>query len=137
MASFVFMTGQGELIGDRVLSAVTRLMQDMERRGVTPDELITITRVIEVDPDRALSNLSNLAVTRRFDASQAFEIVHQLGRVNPFDQVEACVQLYPALMNTESFHVVLSAFDDDEDRKNVCHRLRLDFDKVMCGKRSG
>ncbi|KAA0160528.1 hypothetical protein FNF31_04237 [Cafeteria roenbergensis] len=131
--TFCLVTSEGALVEQRLLAAVRMLMSDMSRRGVDDAELLQVTSAIDHDPDRAIAGLRQLAITRRFDAKQAFGIVSQIGRVSPFDQVEAAVLLYPALMNTESFHVVLAAFEDDDDKDNVCHRLGLDLAQVMRG----
>ena len=120
-------------IEQRLLAAVRMLMTDMSRRGVDEAELLQVTSAIDLDPDRAIEGLRQLALTRRFDAKQARSVVAQIGEVSQFDQVEAAVILYPALMNAESFHVLLGAFEDDDDRANVCTRLRLDLEAVMRG----
>jgi hypothetical protein len=129
----VVATTKGSLIETRLLAAVRTLMVDMTRRGVDEAELVQVTSAIDSDPESAVVGLKQLAMTRKFDAKQAFSIVQQIGEVNPFDQVEAAVVLYPALMNHESFHVVLGAFEEDDDKDNVCHRLGLDLEAVMKG----
>jgi len=131
--TFAVATTEGARVENRLLAAVRMLMTDMSRRGVDDAELVQVTSAIELDPDRAIAGLRQLALTRRFDAKQARSVVAQIGEVSPFDQVEAAVILYPALMNAESFHVVLGAFEEDDDRANVCLRLGLDVEAVMRG----
>lgn len=131
--TFVLSTPKGPLIETRLLAAVRTLMVDMTRRGVDEAELVQVRSAIDSDPESAVLGLRQLAMTRKFDAKQAFSIVQQIGEVSPFDQVEAAVVLYPALMNQESFHVVLGAFEDEGDKDNVCHRLGLDLAAVMKG----
>lgn len=121
------------MIEARLLQAVRTLMEDMDQRGVSDAEVADVKATITDDAERALTTLRQLSETRRFDAHQALAVVTCLGEVSPFDKVEAAVLVYGALMNRESFHIVLAAFDDQDDQDNVCHRLGLDRVAVMRG----
>lgn len=126
-----FLTSMGPLMEETIMSQVVSLMADMDARGVTSEELHALQANMEEDPDHALSMLRQLSLTRRFPVRDAMDLVRRVGDLSPFDKVEAAVVLYPALIDKNSFKLILEEFGEEDDRDNVCHRLRLDLREVM------
>ena len=58
-----------------IMQAVLALMREMQQKGLTEGEMAAVRSALEEDGDEALDRLRTLAVTRRFDARQAAEIL--------------------------------------------------------------
>lgn len=130
------LTPCGSDIEAAVMTAVRSLMAQMDSRGVPDGEFATLLATLnsladdggELGDAAALDAVRQMALTRAFDARQAAQLVSAIGRISPFEQVEAAVLLYHSLLHKESFGLVLSCFPDPADRDNVAHRLGLSVD---------
>jgi hypothetical protein len=120
-------TREGTALEGDVMSSVKRLMADMDARGVSEEEFVTIRSLVTEDADGALAAIRSAAVARAFDAKQASELVTLMGEYAPFEQLEAAVALYPSLLNPASFKVVLDVLGA-EDAENVRYRLGIKVD---------
>lgn len=113
------------------MRAVLALMRDMQQVGLTEAEMAAVRAALEEDGDEALDRLRTLAVSRRFDARQGAEILQDIGRLSPFDKVEAAVLLHGALLDGSSFKLLLEQFEDEDERDNVCTRLKIKLADVV------
>lgn len=134
--TLIMLTPCGADIEAVVMGAVRALMAQMDSRGVPDGEFATLLATLnsladdggELGDAAALDAVRQMALTRAFDARQAAQLVSAIGRISPFEQVEAAVLLYNSLLHKESFGLVLSCFPDPADRDNVAHRLGLSVD---------
>ena len=131
-ASAVFQvhTTQGQEIEAAFMHTINTLMESMTARGVGVNEFSDIVSALaalaeEGLTDHALSTLRQMTLGRVFDSRQAVMLLAALGEISPFDRVEAACELYPAaLLHPSAFPSLLNeAFTDEQDIKNVLHRL--------------
>lgn len=130
--SFLVGSSDGAALEAALMRAVQRLMSAMRARGVEASEFDALTAVLPAlvadgSTEHALQSLKQITLGRAFDARQAVTLLNVFGRVSPFEKVEAACALWPdALIHKESLPTVLDeAFDNDQDRDNVLHRLGL------------
>lgn len=123
---------QGDVIEKVVMRTVRTLMEKMHLDGLSDDELKMLVSQIHDFPDAALASLKQVTLTRTLDVRQAVAVVQEMAKVSPFDNVEAAVVVYGAMMNPESFHLVLDTFPEPVDRANICHRLKIEVDAAGC-----
>lgn len=133
-----FETAEGDKIADELMATIRHLMVTIDARGVPDEDFTTLVSELEglvADPLLAAEGLggsvalleavSQVCLTRAFDARQCIQLVKLVAATSPFDAVEAAVTLFPACLHPlDSFHVVLDeCFADPLDRDNVCHRV--------------
>ena len=116
---------QGDAMEEDIMGTVLHLMDDMKAVGVSEAEFASLLQALADDPDRLLEDVRSVSLTKAFDAKQASTLVARVGELSPFDQLEAAVLLYDALINKHSFNLVLDVLEEDADRDNVCHRLGI------------
>ncbi len=120
------------MIEKTIMRTVRALMAKMHTSGLSDDELKMLLAQIHDFPDAALASLKQMTLTRTLDVRQAVAVVQEMAKVSPFDNVEAAVVAYAAMMTPESFHLVLDTFAEPADRANVCHRLKIEVDAAGC-----
>ena len=123
MHSVRFCALQGPAMEDEIMETVLHLMDNMKAVGVGKTEFHALLDALGSNPDTVLSDVRTVSLTKAFDAKQASTLVSRIGTISPFDQMEAAVMLYDALISKHSFNLVLDVFEEDADRDNVCHRL--------------
>lgn len=125
LITVVLGTREGDAMEEDIMGTVLHLMDDMKAVGVSEAEFASLLQALADDPDRLLEDVRSVSLTKAFDAKQASTLVARVGELSPFDQLEAAVLLYDALINKHSFNLVLDVLEEDADRDNVCHRLGI------------
>jgi hypothetical protein len=129
--TYSVITEEGSALEESLLHSIEQLMATMSNRGV-PDapfaQLVNTLEALAADghSDSAIGAVRQMSLGREFDVKQAVTLVNVIGQLSPFDKVDAAVALFPTLMSTQSFAVILNTcFEDREDRNNIAHRLGI------------
>lgn len=128
LVNIVVSTKQGQKLEAAIMSAVKKLMGQMEAAGMHASEFDQLCTRMTEESDTAIATLRQVALSRSFDIKQATRVVQLVGEVSPFDRVEAAILMFDSLINTDSFPLVLDTFEDAVDRDNICHRLEISLD---------
>jgi hypothetical protein len=135
--TYVVETSAGVTIEGIVMNAVKALMTGMETCGVEEREFAAVMATVESLADEsgiegsgetAIQLIKSIAAVHRFDIRQAVSLLSAVCRLSPFDGLEAAIVLYGALINRDSFPMLLQTFEDETDRENICHRLGIKVD---------
>jgi hypothetical protein len=91
----------------------------------TPQELKEDVLVMEELHDDWMQTITQFSASRAFLAKQAMELVQYIGPLAPFERMDLAEMLYDCILNKESFQLVINAIEDQHERDNLAHRLKL------------
>ena len=128
--TIVVNTKQGLNIEKEIMIVVRRLMDRMEKHGTTKEEFAEFLKILETlseqeDGPETVQKVLQFCQLHSLTINQAKSIMKRAHAPDPFDRIEVASALKAALINPDSFQMVLHMFDNYDDRLNLCHRLGL------------
>ncbi len=131
--TIVVATRRGKEIETEIMIVVRRLMAKMEKHGTSKGEFAAFAEVLgqlaqEEDSTETVSKVQQFCQAHALTISQAKSIMKRAFAPDAFDRIEIASAIKPALINPDSFQMVLHLFQNVDDRLNLCHRLGLPTD---------
>jgi hypothetical protein len=128
--TIVVNTKQGLNIEKEIMVVVRRLMDRMEKHGTSKEEFAEFLKILETlaeqdDGPETVQKVLQFCQVHSLTINQAKSIMKRAHVPDLFDRVEVAAALKTALINPDSFQMVLHMFDNYDDRLNLCHRLGL------------
>mmetsp|Transcript_13453 Transcript_13453/g.22524 ORF Transcript_13453/g.22524 Transcript_13453/m.22524 type:complete len:365 (-) Transcript_13453:529-1623(-) len=131
-------TTQGRLIEDSTMSMVQKLMVDINQRAISKQEFQALQNTI-FDENQQLREGCDWLQTidqfttggRLFLAKQGMELLIKIGDLAPFEKFDLACLLYERIINKNSFQLLVNTFQDEQDRDNLIHRLKLNKEGVV------
>jgi len=71
------------------------------------------------------TTVTQFSISRVFLAKQAVELIQLVGPLAPFERMDLAEMLYDRILNKESYQLVVNAFEDQGERDNLTHRLKV------------
>ena len=123
-------TTQGRKIEDATMGQVRKLMEDMNQRAISKQEFQTLLSTLFVDnntlEENWLATIDQFSTGGRlFLAKQGMELLIKVGTLAPFEKFDLACLLYERIINKDSFQLLVSTFEDELERDNLIHRLKL------------
>jgi hypothetical protein len=127
-------TSEGRAIEDATMAMVQKLMIDINQRAITKKEFqILIDSVFEDEntlKDDWMSIIDQFTASGRlFLAKQGMELLFRIGGIAPFEKFDLACFLYDRIINKNSFQLLINTFEDEHERENLIHRLKLNKHK--------
>jgi type IV secretory pathway VirB10-like protein len=131
--TIVVATRRGREIETEIMVVVRRLMAKMEKHGTSKGEFAAFAEVLgqlarEEDSAETVSKVRQFCQAHALTVSQAKSVMKRAFAPDAFDRIEIASAIKPALINPDSFQMVLHLFQNVDDRLNLCHRLGLPDD---------
>lgn len=128
-------TRQGKAIEDATMATVQKLMVDINARAISQEEfsslLNTVFDATNILAENWMEIINQFTVSGRlFLAKQGMELLIRVGKQAPFEKVELACLIYERMINKNSVQLIINTFDDEQERGNLIHRLKLNSSKV-------
>lgn len=129
-------TTQGRMIEDSTMSMVRRLMEDMNHRAISKQEFQALLGTLFINESTLEENWLHTidqfsSGGRLFLAKQGMELLIKIGALAPFEKFDLACLLYERIINKDSFQLLINTFQDELERDNLIHRLKLKDVKVV------
>lgn len=124
-------TSEGKYIEDTILNTVQNLMKDMDSKiSISKQEFNTLVKCLFDDDGQLkedfLALIDQFTCTgRHFLAKQGMELLTLIKSHAPFEKFDLACLLYNRIVNKESYQLLVNCFDDEQERENLIHRLKL------------
>lgn len=123
-------TTQGRMIEDATMGMVRHLMEDMNHRAISKQEFQALLGTLFINESTLEENwLSTIdqfsSGGRLFLAKQGMELLIKIGALAPFEKFDLACLLYERIINKDSFQLLVNTFQDELERDNLIHRLKL------------
>ena len=128
--TIVVKTRQGLTIEKQIMVVVRGLMAKMEKHGTSKEEFEEFLKILNVLADKeegqeTVQKVLQFCQVHSLTINQAKSIMKRAHALDAFDRIDLASAIKPALINPDSFQMVLHTFDNYDDRLNLCHRLQL------------
>jgi len=128
--TIVVRTRQGVAIEKQIMIVVRGLMAKMEKHGTSKEEFAEFIKILatlseQEESQDTVQKVSQFCQVHSLTINQAKSIMKRAYVPDPFDRIELASAIKPALINQDSFQMVLHTFENYNDRLNLCHRLKL------------
>ena len=129
--TIVVNTREGLEIEKKIMIVVRGLMAKMEKHGTSKEEFAEFVKILNTlseqeDSTESVQKILQFCQVHSLTINQAKSIMKRAYAPDPFDRIELATAIKPALINPDSFQMVLHTFENYDDRLNLCHRLGLD-----------
>ena len=128
--TIVVRTRQGVAIEKQIMIVVRGLMAKMEKHGTSKEEFAEFINILatlheQEESQDTVQKVLQFCQVHSLTINQAKSIMKRAYVPDPFDRIELASAIKPALINQDSFQMVLHTFENYNDRLNLCHRLKL------------
>jgi hypothetical protein len=128
--TIVVNTRQGLQMEKEIMVVVRGLMAKMEKHGTSKEEFAEFIKILgslseQEDSTETVQKILQFCQVHSLTINQAKSIMKRAYAPDQFDRIELASAIKPALINPDSFQMVLHTFDNYDDRLNLCHRLGL------------
>jgi hypothetical protein len=125
-------TSEGRIIEDVIMGTVQNLMKDMDGKvAINKEEFSTLVKCIFEEGGQDLKDnwlvlIDQFTCTGRyFLAKQGMELLTLVKPYAPFEKFDLACLLYNRIINKESYQLLVNCFEDEQERDNLIHRLRI------------
>ena len=124
-------TTQGRMIEEATMATVQKLMIDINSRAISKQEFNTLIQSIFQEDNEQLQEdwLSTIvqftSTGRLFLARQGMDLLLRVGPLVPFEKFDLACLIYEKMIDKSSFQLIINTFDDEHERENLIHRLKL------------
>lgn len=127
-------TRQGKAIEDATMATVQKLMVDINARAISREEFSGLLNTVFDTNNMLAENWMEIVNQftvggRLFLAKQGMELLIRVGKEAPFEKVELACLIYERMINKNSVQLIINTFDDEQERGNLIHRLKLNSSK--------
>ncbi|KAJ1419587.1 hypothetical protein B484DRAFT_135405 [Ochromonadaceae sp. CCMP2298] len=128
-------TTQGRHIEEVTMGTVQKLMLDINARAISKPEFQALQSTIFDENQQLredwLQTIDQFTTGGRlFLAKQGMELLIKIGVLAPFEKFDLACLLYERIINKDSFQLLVNTFQDEQERDNLIHRLKLDKEVV-------
>jgi hypothetical protein len=119
---------QGKKIEDDIMNMVRKLMFEIEAKALSVIEFNSLLKLLFDESNQLRSNwkiiVNELTEIKKFTARQAVDLMNILEIRSSFEKFDVIIEIYPKLLHSESFQLVINSLEDEYDRQNLIYQLK-------------